>query len=386
MKKYNLIVPLAGKGQRMIDGGYTIPKPLILAGNRHIIEYSLDSVDTTECNIIFVIRRDHVCNFAIDKFLKKKYGDDIQFVIAEQDTAGSVSSCLLAKDLINNELPLIIFCPDIYFEPKFVPTDEVFQNEGMILTFKANSANYSYVQQNENNVVTHTAEKIVISDCASVGVYCFKTGSIFIRIAEYAIANDLRTNKEFYICPLYNILIAEGGIVKTQQVPIMYIMGTPSEMKFFKSVVFPLFLPRSFILCCDHSGFELKEKTRKIIEQMNIPYIDCGSYSIEDCDYSDYIPQAIDTRRFYPGAIILGFCRSGQGINIFANKNSEIRGCVINNHQSASLGIKHNAANFFAIAAGHTSPEEIEKIIKVLMVEKFEGGRHQNRLQKGIFE
>lgn len=384
MKKYNIIVPLAGKGQRMIDGGYRVPKPMILAGDRHIIDYSLGSIDTSECNLIFIIRRDHVCNFAIDKALKSKYGDDISLVVAEEDTQGSVSSCCLAAHLVNNDIPLIVFCPDIYFEPKFVPTDEIFENDGYILTFKANSANYSYVQQDENGLVTKTAEKIVISDNASVGVYCFKTGKMFLELAEAAISSGLKSNKEYYVCPLYNLLIANGGKVKTLLVPIMYVMGTPDEMTFFKETIFPYFLPRSFILCSDHSGFHLKQKVRAILHDSGIDYVDCGCYSDDDCDYGDYVSQAIECKKYFPGALILGFCRSGQGVNICANKFKGIRGALITNQQGASLGIRHNAANFFAIAAGQTTDVEIKNIIDVLRDEKFEGGRHQNRLQNGL--
>lgn len=381
MKKYNILVPLAGKGQRMIDGGYYFPKPMIMAGDRHIIDYSLGSIDTSESNLIFVVRRDHVCNYAIDKSLKNKFGDDIKLVIAEDDTQGSVSSCYLAKPLIDNDVPLIVFCPDIYFEPKFVPTDELFEDDGFILTFKANSANYSYVQQ-EGGYATRTAEKIVISDDASVGVYCFRDGKTFLRLAELAVQSGKKSNNEYYICPLYNILIANGGKVRTGQVPIMYVMGTPHEMKFFNDVIFPYFLPRSLILCSDHSGFDLKESAKDIIKAKGIPYVDCGCYSEDDCDYSDYVNQAIDTKKYFPGAMILGFCRSGQGVNICANKHSGIRGTLVTTGNSTSLAIRHNAANFFAIAAGQTTDEEIADIISVVMSEKFEGGRHQNRLQR----
>lgn len=383
MKKYNVLVPLAGKGQRMIDGGYRFPKPMILAGDRHIIDYSLGSLDTSECNLIFVIRRDHVCNFAIDKALKSKFGEDITLVVADEDTQGSVSSCYLAKTHIDNEVPLIVFCPDIYFEPKFVPTDDMFKDDGHILTFKANSANYSYVQQ-EKGFVTKTAEKIVISDDASVGVYCFKNGKTFLRLAELATASGLKSNKEYYVCPLYNIMIANGGKVRTQQIPIMYVMGTPDEMAFFKDVIFPYFLPRSFILCADHSGYDAKESARKTLKSTGIPFVDCGCYSNDDCDYSDYVCQAVETKRYFPGALILGFCRSGQGVNICANKFPGIRGALVSTSHAASLGIRHNAANFFSIPAGQTTEEELAEILRVLRTEKFEGGRHQNRLQKGM--
>lgn len=387
MKKYNLLIPLAGKGQRMIDGGYRFPKPMIMAGDRHIIDYGLQSLDVSECNLIFVVRRDHVCNYAIDQGLKSKFGNDITLVVAEEDTQGSVSSCMLAKDIINNDIPLVVFCPDIYFEPQFKPTDEMFQNDGFILTFKANSANYSYVQKDSAGFVTKTAEKVVISDDASVGVYCFKTGKSFVQLAEEAVASGLKANKEYYVCPLYNLMISNGGKVRTQHVPTMYVMGTPDEMTFFKDVIFPFFLKRSIILCADHSGYEAKEKAREYMgggtKTVAIPYLDCGCYSNDDCDYSDYVHQAIESRQWFPGAIILGFCRSGQGVNICANKQHNVRAALVNTRESASLAIRHNAANFISIPAGHTPSSEVEAIIEVVMHEKFEGGRHQNRLMKG---
>ena len=73
MKKYNLLLPIAGKAQRFIDAGYTMPKPLILAKNKHVIDWALDSVDVSECNLIFMVRVDHIYNFSIDKILKQKF-------------------------------------------------------------------------------------------------------------------------------------------------------------------------------------------------------------------------------------------------------------------------------------------------------------------------
>ena len=77
MKKYNLLLPIAGKAQRFIDAGYTMPKPLILARNKHVIDWALESMDTSDCNLIFLVRVDHIYNFSIDKILKQKFGDDI---------------------------------------------------------------------------------------------------------------------------------------------------------------------------------------------------------------------------------------------------------------------------------------------------------------------
>ena len=80
MKKYNLILPIAGKAQRFIDAGYPMPKPLIHAGEEQIIDLSISSINTEDCNLIFVVRRDHILNFNIDNILKMKFGEDIEII------------------------------------------------------------------------------------------------------------------------------------------------------------------------------------------------------------------------------------------------------------------------------------------------------------------
>ena len=93
MKKYNLLLPIAGRAQRFIDAGFTMPKPLILAKDRHVIDWSVESVDTSECNLIFIVRLDHIYNFSIDKILKQKFGDDIQIVVVDKVTRGTGDLC-----------------------------------------------------------------------------------------------------------------------------------------------------------------------------------------------------------------------------------------------------------------------------------------------------
>ena len=80
-KKYNLLLPIAGRAQRFLDKGYTMPKPLIMSKDKHIIDWSMESVDTSECNIIFAVRLEHINNFSIDHILKEKFGSDIKIVV-----------------------------------------------------------------------------------------------------------------------------------------------------------------------------------------------------------------------------------------------------------------------------------------------------------------
>ena len=120
MKKYNLLVPMAGRGQRFVDAGYKVPKQFIHVGSEQLLDISLNCFDLTECNLIFVVRDDQISNYNVDQILKYKYGNDITIVVTDGLTEGSTCSCLLAEDYIDNDIPLFIHTLDIEFGPKIV--------------------------------------------------------------------------------------------------------------------------------------------------------------------------------------------------------------------------------------------------------------------------
>ena len=268
--KYNLLLPIAGKAQRFLDEGYTMPKPLIMSKDKHIIDWSMDSFDTNDCNVIFAVRLEHINNFSIDDILRRKFGEDIKIVVVDRVTDGSVSTCLLAKDLIDNELPLIIYTPDVYFEDTFNPTEIDAALDGFLLTFKANSPAHSYVELDDSGLATRTAEKEVISENAAVGVYYYRTGSMFVKYAEEMIEKNIRTKNEFYICPMYNLLIRDGLKVGISQVKKMHVLGTPAELEFFVNHVTNRFGEKPVALCGDHSGLNKKTLAKKLLDKNNI--------------------------------------------------------------------------------------------------------------------
>ncbi len=222
---------MAGKGQRFVDKGFTTPKQLIQVGSKTMLEWSLCCIERKDCDVIFVVRRDMVENYNIDKVIQAKFGP-CNIVIAEKDTAGTVCSCLLAEEFIGIDIPLSISTLDMYFRPNFDPHSVSLEPGGMILTFKASNPGYSYSVV-ENGVVTRTAEKELISDNASVGLYCFSSGKVFVKYAKKMIERNIRARNEFYVCPMYNLLIEDGLKVTTRDVTEMYHMGTPNELEYF---------------------------------------------------------------------------------------------------------------------------------------------------------
>ena len=381
-KKYNLLLPIAGKAQRFIDQGYNMPKPLIMAKTKQVIDWALDSIDTSHCNLIFAVRADHINYFSIDEILKKKFGDSVQIVVVDHNTDGSVSTCLLAKEYIDNDIPLIIYTPDVYFQSTFDPTTIDPNLDGFLLTFKANSPAHSYVATDNNGLATRTAEKQVISSDAAVGVYYFKKGKYFVNYAKELVEKDIRTKDEFYICPMYNLLIRDGLKVSIKQVKKMHVLGTPEELEFFVNKVAFKFGERPIALCCDHSGFNAKEKAKKILQELDIKYIDFGCHIEKDIDYNEFVYQAVNSINNKICDFGLGFCRTGQGINILANHQKNIRGAVVFDEYTAEMSRRHNCANFFSIPSKYTTIDSLEKIINTLIISSFDGGRHMTRITK----
>ena len=231
-KKINILLPIAGHGSRFSDVGYKLPKPLIRAKDKIIVQKSLDSVEHEDCNLIFIVRQEHITKHNIDTVLKEKFGNDIKLISIEKDTAGAICSCLLAEEHIDNESPLVIFTPDCYFEPQFKPKQIDEKYDGMVVVFESDNPAHSYVVLDDNGYVTKAAEKDVISTNAVGGLYYFKRGSDFVRNAKRMVKRNQRVKGEFYICPVYNLLIEEfeakiGIDVNSRHV----VLGTPEGLQ-----------------------------------------------------------------------------------------------------------------------------------------------------------
>ena len=380
---HNLVIPLAGMGQRFKDQGYNVPKHLIFAEAKHCIDWSLDSIELSDFNLIFIIREDQINNFQYDQILKKKFGNGIKIVVVRQLTGGALESCLAAKKYINNNYPLSIYTVDVNFYPKYNKLTFKKKSGGGILTFKSNSSSHSYALLNTYNEVIKVAEKKVISNNALVGIYYFKNGKTFVEYSERMIRENLRSKDEFYIAPIFNLLIKDKLKVHSKEIEKLHLFGTPEELHFFENITQRTFKKVPIGVCSDHSGYDLKNKFIIFLKKKKIHYVDYGCYTNIPCDYYDYVQIAMKGFSDKVVANIFSFCKSGQGVNISANKNmTNIIGALIYDVQSLEMSIRHNCANFFSFPSNIFKPRDFEKIWKTYCNNTFDGGRHQNRINK----
>jgi ribose 5-phosphate isomerase B len=132
----------------------------------------------------------------------------------------------------------------------------------------------------------------------------------------------------------------------------------------------------------DHAGYEDKEKVKKQLEELGYEYEDVGTNSTESVDYPIYAKKVADKVASGEAEQGLLICGSGNGMQIAANKIHGIRAALAWNEETARLARQHNDANVLSVPARMISPEEVSKVVKSYLDAKFEGGRHQRRVEE----
>ncbi len=132
----------------------------------------------------------------------------------------------------------------------------------------------------------------------------------------------------------------------------------------------------------DHAGFEIKEKIKRQLEEMNLEVADLGTHSGDSVDYPDFgaaVGREVASGKAEQGIVV---CGSGIGIALAANKIRGVRAAQAWSEETARLARRHNDANVLSIGARVLPEEEIPKIVAAWFEADFEGGRHQNRVDK----
>ena len=233
-KKMNVLIPMAGAGSRFSQAGYTFPKPLIEVNGKPMIEVVVNNLNM-EAHYIFLVQKEHYEKYNL-KFLLNLIAPNCDIVQLDGITEGAACTTLLAKEFINNDEPLVIANSDQYVEWNSNECMYAFSADEIdagILTFKSHHPKWSYARLDESGFVAEVAEKKVISDDATVGIYYWSKGSDYVKYAEQMISKDIRVNNEFYVCPVFNEAIADGKKIKIKNIESMWGIGTPEDLEYF---------------------------------------------------------------------------------------------------------------------------------------------------------
>jgi len=231
MEKINIIIPMAGKGQRFLEAGYKIPKPLLNLGDRPIIEYIIKTMRMPNAQFIFIVRQDHCDESDLDKKLLE-IEPNAKIMKINEVTEGAICTVLLAKEYFDDDNPIIIKDCDqiINWDPRAFMEFVLRQKaDGAIVNIHTDRPNYSFSRIDTKGRIIETAEKTVISNHGSVGIYYFARGRDLIKYAQRMIDKNLRTNNEFYTSPVYNQFIQDFKLILHYPIAEMFQLGTPEE-------------------------------------------------------------------------------------------------------------------------------------------------------------
>ena len=141
-------------------------------------------------------------------------------------------------------------------------------------------------------------------------------------------------------------------------------------------------MPDPIILGSDHAGFDLKEKVKKALDRLGVPYEDVGTRSTDSVDYPDYahrVAEAVGNGRYARGIVV---CGTGIGVSMAANRHPGVRAAVAYDEETARLSREHNDANVLALGSRSLDHGLAERILEIWLKTPFTGGRHAHRVAK----
>ena len=130
----------------------------------------------------------------------------------------------------------------------------------------------------------------------------------------------------------------------------------------------------------DHVAVEMKNKITEYLTTKGHTVVNFGTDSEERTDYPIYgraVALAVKSGEVDKGILI---CGTGVGISLAANKIRGVRAVVCSEPYSAQLAVEHNNANILAFGARVIGIETAKMLTDVFLNAKFEGGRHENRV------
>lgn len=243
MNKINIVIPMAGFGNRFLNAGYKDAKPFIDINGKTMIERVLENLKIEGANYILIARKEHIEGKYKSIFERIKKDYKVKFVSINEKTEGTACSILYARNLINNNTPVMVAYSDQIIDINindFVNDFFVRNLDGSLLTFidKEKSTKWSFAEVGkDNNVMYIKCKELVPSNRAIVGIYLVKKGKWLIDgIIDMIARNDrvlYHNTNEFYLCPSYNYILKYHSKIGIYDIDFkqMHGTGTPEDLQ-----------------------------------------------------------------------------------------------------------------------------------------------------------
>ncbi len=257
------VVLMAGSGKRFTDAGYTTSKPLIPVSGKHMILRAVECMPKAD-KWIFVVRQEHRDEKAVIDTLKSVAKNVI--IIVDPNPTGQLKSALVAKEEYDTDDVLFVGACDfgmIYDHKKYgalmnphnphMP-DVVSWSFTRQPNIARNPQAWGYLKIDKDHAIHGVSVKVPISDnpytdFIITGSFSFKSGKLFLKLAEELMKRDIRVKGEFYIDSMLGLAVELGYVVKSFPVDKYIGWGVPADYEEYlyweKAIAHPLDYPEA---------------------------------------------------------------------------------------------------------------------------------------------
>lgn len=237
-----IVVPMAGAGDRYRRAGHTAPKPLIEIDGRPMIEHVV-AMFPGESRFLFICNRDHLASTNLRAALERLV-PGCRIAAIDPHKLGPVHTVLAAESLVDDEEPAFVTYCDYsvwWTWPSFKSFVEERRCAGAVTAYRGFHPHslgpnlYAYLREREGRMLEIKEKGCFtddrMSEYASAGGYYFARGDLLKRYFHRAVAADLRTNGEYYASTPYNAMIDDGLEVLVYELEHFLQWGTPEDME-----------------------------------------------------------------------------------------------------------------------------------------------------------
>lgn len=226
------LICAAGDGTRFRATLPSTPKPLIRMKGKTMLEWSLASLPIlSKDHLIIITKKDHQVQSQLEDTIRGNYPfSKLSWLEIDKTTKGQLDTALLAKPYLQLKNSLCIYNCDSFFQSKTLLRLIEDQNiEGIIPCSKEPGTAWSFCKIDRYGQVREVKEKIRISPWATVGLYYFRSTSLFLQYALEELSQEIAG--EYYVAPLYDRYIKNGYKVVIDRLHLFKPMGTPEQLQ-----------------------------------------------------------------------------------------------------------------------------------------------------------
>lgn len=232
-----IVITMAGMGSRFKNIGINIPKYKIIANEKTLFEWSMLSLsDFFKEKFIFVVRREILDMEFLDTVCSKLEILNFKVKVLEVATDGQATTAYLADEFIADDESCIVYNIDTYVKSNEILKSNIKSEfDGFIPVIEAEGEHWSFVKIDENGKVVDVAEKVPISNLATIGFYYFKKWEVYKKIYEQNKSSIIKDSNEVYIAPMYKQMINSNMNIGIKKLDVnsVKILGTPEEIEIF---------------------------------------------------------------------------------------------------------------------------------------------------------